>query len=461
LYYFSGLRKEKEAWTLFLTGTMRVNNQGRLEIGGCDTVELAREFGTPLYVMDEKLMRDNCAAYRDTFAKVYPNSQVAYAGKAFMTKAMARLVDEEGLSLDVVSGGEIFTALEAGFPAHKMIYHGNNKAPGEINMALNAGVGRFVVDSFSELDLLEELAGAMGKTASVYLRIKPGIEAHTHHYIQTGQMDSKFGMGLSDGEAMTAVKTVAKMKNVSLKGLHCHIGSQIFDLKPFQLAIHVMVDFMYEIKKKTGIIIRELDLGGGVGIRYEKTDDPYSIAEFVRLIAATVKEKAGEHNLALPKLLIEPGRSIVGEAGTTLYTVGSVKEVPGIRKYVAVDGGMMDNLRTALYQAKYEAILAGAVNEPPCEVVSIAGKACESGDMLIWDIELPALKRGDILAVLSCGAYHYSMSNNYNRFGRPPVVFVRDGRADLVVARESYEDLVRNDSIPARMQEQPKKRLIR
>jgi diaminopimelate decarboxylase len=447
----------KEETSMFFTGTMRVNDRGRLEIGGCDTVELAKEFGTPLYVMDEALIRNNCAAYRDTFAKAYPNSQVAYAGKAFLTKAMARLVDEEGLSMDVVSGGEIHTALEADFPAQKMIFHGNNKSPAEITLALNVGVGRFVVDSFSELELLEELVGAIGKTAFIYLRIKPGIEAHTHHYIQTGQMDSKFGMGLSDGEAMAAVKTVSKMKHVELKGLHCHIGSQIFDLKPFQLAATVMVDFMQEIKKKTGMVLKELDLGGGFGIRYEKTDNPYSLTEFVQLIATTVKEKVSEHNLPLPMLLVEPGRSIVGEAGTTLYTVGSIKEVKGIRKYVAVDGGMMDNLRTALYEAKYEAVLAGAANEPAAETVSIAGKACESGDMLIWDIELPKLKRGDILAVPSTGAYHYSMANNYNRFGRPPVVFVREGRADLVVARESNEDIVRNDLIPARMQKRVKK----
>lgn len=437
---------------MFFTGTMRINELGHLEIGGCDTVALAKEFGTPLYVMDEELIRKNCALYRDTFARVYPNSQVAYAGKAFLTKAMCRLADEEGLALDVVSGGEIYTALAAGFPAAKMIFHGNNKSPAEINMALEHGVSRFVVDSFSELELLEELAAGADKTAGIYLRIKPGIEAHTHHYIQTGQMDSKFGMGLSDGEAMAAVKTVVKMNHVELKGLHCHIGSQIFDLKPFQLAATVMVNFMAEIKKKTGLVLKELDLGGGFGIRYQREDNPYSLEEFVELIAATVKESCAVHDLPLPKLLVEPGRSIVGEAGTTLYTVGSVKEVPGIRKYVAVDGGMMDNLRPALYEAKYEAILANRANDPVEETVSIAGKACESGDMLIWDITLPPLKRGDLLAVLSTGAYHYSMANNYNRFGRPPVVFVRDGQADLVVARETYENIVQNDCIPARMQ---------
>jgi len=434
---------------LFLTGTGRINQAGHLEIGGCDTVDLAKEFGTPLYIMDEELMRQNCAAYRDTLAGIYPDSQVAYAGKAFLTKAMCRLVAEEGLALDVVSGGEIYTGLDADFPAEKMIFHGNNKSPAEILLALKHGVGRFVVDSHGELELLGELAAAAGKVAAIYLRVKPGIEAHTHHFIQTGQLDSKFGLGLADGEAMRAVVAAAKTKGLELKGLHCHIGSQIFDLEPFKLTAAVMLDFCKEIYSQTGIIIKELDLGGGVGIRYLRQDNPCPLADFARLIADTVKEKCAEHNLPLPKLLLEPGRSIVGEAGTTLYTVGTIKEVPGIRKYVAVDGGMMDNLRTALYDAKYEAVLANRMNDPAEEIVSIAGKACESGDMLIWDILLPKLGRGDLLACLSTGAYHYSMSNNYNRFPRPAVVFVRGGRADLVVARETYDDLIRNDLLPS------------
>lgn len=436
---------------MFLTGTRRINQAGHLEIGGCDTVVLAKEFGTPLYIMDEDLIRQNCAIYRDTLAKVYPYSQVAYAGKAFLTKAMCRLVAEEGLALDVVSGGEIYTGLTAGFPAEKMIFHGNNKAPAELELALSQGVGRFAVDSFAELELLARLAAAAGKKAAIYLRLKPGIEAHTHHYIQTGQLDSKFGLGLADGEALRAVKAAAKMKELELVGLHCHIGSQIFDLEPFKLAANVMLDFSQKIRQETGLLMQELDLGGGVGIRYLREDNPCSLTDFVEVIATTVKAKCAEHNLPLPKLLLEPGRSIVGEAGTTLYTVGAIKEVPGIRKYAAVDGGMMDNLRTALYGAKYEALVANRANEPAEEVVSIAGKACESGDMLIWDISLPVLVRGDLLACLSTGAYHYSMANNYNRFPRPAVLFVRDGQADVVVTRESFADLVRNDCIPARM----------
>ncbi|HHX73579.1 MAG TPA: diaminopimelate decarboxylase [Firmicutes bacterium] len=438
---------------MFLTGTMRINAAGHLEIGGCDTVELAKQYGTPLYIMDETLIRQNCAAYRDTFAALYPDSLVAYAGKAFLTTAMCCLVEEEGLALDVASGGEIYTAHVAGFPASRMIYHGNNKTPDEIRFALDLGVGRFVVDSLSELELLNEVAVAAGKTATVLIRVKPGIEAHTHHYIQTGQMDSKFGLGLADGQALAAVKTALKMKHIKFTGLHCHIGSQIFDLKPFQLAVHVMMDFIQEIRKKTGVSVQELDLGGGFGIRYLRDDNPYALTEFVELIVTAVNAKAAEHNLPLPKLLVEPGRSIVGEAGTTLYTVGTIKDVPGIRRYVAVDGGMTDNLRTALYEAKYEAIVANKAKAAAEETVSIAGRACESGDILIWDIELPALKRGDLLAVLSTGAYHYSMSNNYNRFPRPAVVFVRDGRADVVVERETYADITRNDVIPPRLQQ--------
>ena len=433
---------------MFLTGTMQINAAGHLEIGGCDAVELAKQYGTPLYIMDEALIRQNCAAYRDTLAALYPESQVAYAGKAFLTTAMCRLVAEEGLALDVASGGEIYTAHVAGFPAGRLIYHGNNKTPDEIRFALEIGVGRFVVDSMSELELLNELAAAAGKTASILIRVKPGIEAHTHHYIQTGQMDSKFGLGLADGQALAAVETALKMKHIQFIGLHCHIGSQIFDLKPFQLAVQVMMDFIQEIRKKTGALVRELDLGGGFSIRYLRDDKPHSLKEFIELIATTVKAKAAAHNLPVPKLLVEPGRSIVGEAGTTLYTVGTIKDVPGIRRYVAVDGGMTDNLRTALYEAKYEAIVANKANAPAEDKVTIAGRACESGDILIRDIELPRLERGDLLAVLCTGAYHYSMSNNYNRYPRPAVVFVRDGRSDVVVKRETYADIIRNDVIP-------------
>ncbi|MBT9173004.1 MAG: Diaminopimelate decarboxylase [Syntrophomonadaceae bacterium] len=433
---------------MFLTGTMRVNRGGRLEIGGCDAVDLARRFGTPLYVLDEALVRQNCTAYRETLRRLYPRSQVAYAGKAFLNMAMCRLVGQEELALDVASGGEIYTALKAGFAPEKMIFHGNNKTPEEIRQALRAGLGRFVADSISELELLASLAAEERKIAAVVLRVKPGIEAHTHHYIQTGQLDSKFGLGLADGQALAAVCLALDAEYLEFCGLHCHIGSQIFELEPFRLAAAVMMDFIQEIRSKTGVVVRELNLGGGAGIRYLPEDTPFPVQRYLELITATLQEKASEHNLPLPLLLIEPGRSIAGEAGSTLYTAGAIKEIPGIRKIVAVDGGMTDNLRPALYGAKYTVLHAGRVEDRDLEVVTVAGKACESGDVLIRDAKLPSLARGDVLAVLSTGAYNYSMASNYNRFPRPAVVFVRDGHAELVVARESYEDLVRNDLLP-------------
>lgn len=433
---------------MFLTGTMRVNRAGRLEIGGCDTILLARQFGTPLYVVDEMTVRQNCAMYRNNLHRLYPHSQVAYAGKAFLTMAMCRLVEQEGLALDVASGGEIYTALKAGFPPEKMIFHGNNKTPEEIRLALGAGIGRFAADSISDLQLLAALAAEERKTASVVLRVKPGIEAHTHHYIQTGQLDSKFGLGLADGQALTAVRLTLDAEYLELRGLHCHIGSQIFDLEPFRLTAEAMMDFMLEIREKTGVTVKELNLGGGPGIRYLPEDAPFPVQRYLELITATLREKAEKHNFPLPVLFLEPGRSVIGEAGTTLYTVGAIKEIPGVRKFVAVDGGMTDNLRPALYGAKYTVLSAGRVEDRDREVVTVAGRACESGDVLIRDALLPRLARGDVLAVLSTGAYNFSMASNYNRFPRPAVVFVRDGKAELIVARESYEDLVRNDLLP-------------
>ncbi len=439
-----------------LPGTLKINSKNHLEMGGLDLVDLAKKYGTPLYVMDEELIRNNCAAYRDGLKDAYTKSEVIYAGKAFLTTAMCRLIEEEGLSLDVVSGGEIYTGLKANFPAEKMYFHGNNKTPEELKMALKAGVGRIVVDSFDELEMLNDLAGKMSMKARIFFRVKPGIEAHTHEYIQTGQEDSKFGLGLKDGQAMEAVKKAIEFKSIELIGIHCHIGSQIFDLEPFRLAASVMMDFMQKIREETGLILTELDLGGGFGIRYTGGDNPAPLKEFLTNSADVIKEKSAEYDYPLPKLMVEPGRSIVGEAGVTLYNVGTIKEVPGIRKFVSVDGGMMDNLRPALYQAEYVAKVANKAGDSEEEVVSIAGRACESGDMLIKNIKLPKLEKGDILAVLSTGAYHYSMANNYNRFNRPAVVFVKNGRADIVVERESYADIIQNDVIPSRMKRQPK-----
>ncbi len=436
---------------MLLTGTMKINQKGHLEIGGCDVVDLASQYGTPLNIMDESLIRTRCRYYLQSMEKHYPDFEVIYAGKAFLTKAMCRLLEEEGMSLDVVSGGELYTALAAEFPPERIYFHGNNKTVSEIEQALEAGISRFIVDSFSELDLLDSTAQKIGKKAEIYIRIKPGVVPDTHQYIQTGQVDSKFGFGLSDGQAMEAVEKCLEKKHISLRGLHCHIGSQIFQTEPFVQAALIMMSFLREIALTKNIQLLELNLGGGLGIRYLENDQPPSIDSLISSLAEAVKSKASEYNYPLPKLMIEPGRSIVGEAGTSLYTVGTIKDVPGIRRYVSVDGGMSDNLRPALYKAKYEALVANKAEEPREELVSIAGKACESGDMLIWDVHLSSLQRGDLLAILSTGAYTYSMANNYNRIPRPAVVFVRGGNSDLVVKRESYEDLVMNDMIPKRM----------
>lgn len=429
---------------------MRINARGHLEIGGCDAVELAQEFGTPLYVMDEMHIRDVCRQYREAFIEKR-GGEVLYASKAFMTLAVCRIVEEEGLGLDVVSGGELYTAMKAGFPPQRIFMHGNNKQPEELKLALEYGVGRIVVDNFRELEMLNSLAGEMGVVVQVLLRVTPGVEAHTHEYIKTGQIDSKFGFTVPNGDALRAVKRCHSLPYLQLKGLHCHIGSQIFDMDSYGYTAGIMMELFKVIRDELGIVLEELNLGGGFGIYYTEEDAPATIAEYAEVVTDAVKKKAEEYHLPLPRLIVEPGRSIVGEAGTTLYTVGSIKDIPGVRKYVAVDGGMSDNPRPALYRARYEAVLANKAALSPQEVVSITGKCCESGDMLIWDIALPAVAPGDILAVFCTGAYNYSMSMNYNRLCRPAVVLVREGKADVIVERETYDDLLRNDRIPERL----------
>jgi diaminopimelate decarboxylase len=434
-----------------LYGTMEIGDNGHLYIGGCDTVELAKKWGTPLYVMDEAEIRQRCRAYKQVLEDNYPDSHVIYAGKTFMTMAMCRLMEEEGLGLDLVSGGELYTACCADFPAEEIYLHGNNKSIGELELALEKGVGRIVVDNFYELELLEELAKNHKRKAKILLRVTPGVEAHTHSYIQTGQVDSKFGLGINDGLAQKAVERALQLEHLDLVGLHCHIGSQIVGLESFDVTIEVMIRFIAELKEKLHWECKELSLGGGLGIRYTQKDPDVSIEEFGKRITAKLKSETAKRALDLPKLIVEPGRSIAGEAGTTLYTIGSIKQIPGVRKYVAVDGGMGDNPRVALYQAEYQALLANRATDAPSDLVSIAGKCCESGDMLIWDLMLPEAKSGDILAVFCTGAYNYSMASNYNRLPRPAVVLVSDGKADLIVQRESYEDLVRLDEIPERL----------
>ncbi|GAV11084.1 diaminopimelate decarboxylase LysA [Paenibacillus sp. NAIST15-1] len=441
--------------TMYLHGTSKINGNGHLEIGGCDVTELKQQFGTPLYIFDEALVRERCGQYMEAFRESGLTFQVAYASKAFCTTAMCRLVDQEGLSLDVVSEGELYTALQAGFPAQRIHFHGNNKTPEEIEMALDARIGCFVVDNFTELKLLNAICQERNQSVPVLLRVTPGVEAHTHEYISTGQTDSKFGFDIGNGTALEAVRHAADATHLELLGIHSHIGSQIFETEGFQMAVERVAQFARGVKEQLGIAFRVVNLGGGFGIRYVEGDTPLHVRDYVKAITDAVKQHFADIGECLPEIWVEPGRSIVGEAGTTLYTVGSVKDIPGVRKYVAVDGGMTDNPRPALYESRYEALLANRSTNESTETVSIAGKCCESGDMLIWDAVLPAVQQGDLLAVSCTGAYNYSMASNYNRIPRPAVVFVHKGEADIVVRRESHEDIVRNDCIPARLRNEP------
>jgi diaminopimelate decarboxylase len=426
-----------------------VNRNGHLMLGGCDALELAKEFGTPLYVMEEDVIRGVCREYMRTVKTYKGGAKVLYAGKAFMTTAICRIVESEGLGLDVVSEGEIRTAMNAGFDMSKTYLHGNNKTPRDLNIALESCVGRIVIDSFAEIKLLSRIAKEHGKVQDVSVRIKPGIEAHTHDYIKTGQVDSKFGFGAADGQGMEAVKEILAEPSLNLIGLHCHIGSQIFELQPYRDAVNVMLSFLKSVRDETGFLLTEVNFGGGYGIHYLKEDKPFKPSEYIEAMIEELNRVCAEKDIPLPVFVIEPGRSIVGEAGTTLYTVGDIKHIPNIRTYVSVDGGMADNPRPALYQAKYTCALAGKMNKPDSTVVSIAGRTCESGDMLIWNATLPEAEAGDIMAVFSTGAYNYSMASNYNMLPHPAVVLVKNGKAELMTARQTYEDLIKNDRIPS------------
>ena len=432
-----------------LFGTQRVNEKGHLEIGGCDTIELAKEFGTPLYVMDEALIRQNCRDYLKSFRSRYENTEIAFAGKAFLTTAMCRIVDQEGLYLDVASPGELYTALKAGFPVERIYYHGNFKTESDLRMALNRGVGRIVVDNLGELLTLRQI----GRKANILLRLTPGIDPHTHKLISTGQADTKFGMNIKDGTAMNAIKSALSSDRISLKGIHCHVGSQLLDTEAHTAAIGIMVA---QVRNETGLELEEINTGGGLGIRYVEKDRPPTIDEFADVITRAFIKAMDDHGIThRPRLVQEPGRSIVGAAGTTLYTVGTVKRVPivedpGHRTYVAVDGGMSDNPRPALYGAVYTALVANKADKEADHVVTVSGRHCET-DMLIPNTRIAEAKPGDVMAVQCTGAYNYCMSSNYNRFTRPAIVLVRDGNAQVIVERESLDDLVSHDVIPDRL----------
>jgi diaminopimelate decarboxylase len=430
---------------------MKINESGHLEIGGCDLVDLTRTYGTPLQVIDESLLRQNCRDYFTSFQSGGHSDLVLYASKALLNKAICRIIQEENLGLDVVSGGELFIAMQSGFPPDRIYLHGNNKSPEELGYALESGVGRVVIDNWHELDTLERLAAAREQHQSILLRIAPGIEAHSHDYIKTGQIDSKFGFTLSTGDAERAVQAAMVAGHLDLMGLHCHIGSQILELEAFRHTAAVMVDFLAALREKHGWTASELDLGGGLGVYYTAEDDPPAIAAYAAALREAVSASCFRHSYPRPRIVVEPGRSIISPAGTTVYTIGAIKEIPGIRKYVAVDGGMNDNPRPALYQAKYEGLLANKANLPPREVVAVTGRCCESGDMLIWDLSVPQVVPGDLLAVSCTGAYTYSMSSNYNGLPRPAMALVGNGCADLIVGRETYDDLVRHHLVPERL----------
>lgn len=417
----------------------------RLVVGGVAAADLAREHGTPVYVMDEARLRANCRAYVTALRAAYPRSRPVFASKALCCVATCRLAYDEGLAVDVVSAGEIHTALRAGVPAGDLLLHGSNKTPDEIRLALERGVGRIVVDNFHDLELIGVLTEGAGRPADVLLRLTPGIEPHTHQAIQTGGVDSKFGFGLVDGTARKAVAAALALPGIRLRGLHCHIGSQVMDLDPFVRAAESLMEFAAWMAREHRAPVDELDLGGGLGIRYLPSDRPPAIATYVDALAGVVRRRAEEHRLPLPLLMVEPGRSIVGDAGVTLYTVGAVKTIAGIRTYVSVDGGMYENPRPALYQARYQAVLANRLGEPATDKVTVAGRCCESGDVLIWESHLPAPRSGDLLAVFSTGAYNYSMASNYNRYPRPPIVLVREGRSRVVVTGETMDDLLAHD----------------
>jgi diaminopimelate decarboxylase len=431
---------------MFVSDCLNFNDQGHLTFAGCDTVQLAEVYGTPLYVMDETTIRETLRAYKRSIDDNYPNGgMVAYASKACSFMEMYRIVMQEGCGADVVSGAELYTAMQVKFPAERLYFHGNNKTDAELRLALEYGVGRIVVDNPTELKALSDIAVKMGKTANIFLRITPGIDAHTHSFVKTGQIDSKFGFTLENGDALRGVIDAIHSPNIVVKGLHCHIGSQIFDEQPFIHAGEVMLEFMNEIRQATGETLPELNLGGGFGIAYTSDDQPKACGEYMGLVASAIKACAEKLEYPFPYIVVEPGRSVVAPAGITLYTVGGVKEIPDVRTYVSIDGGMGDNPRYALYQSPYTAVVANKAKEPADTVVTIAGRCCESGDLIQENTPLQACERGDILAVLATGAYNYSMSSNYNRLPRPAVVMVSGDTSRMVVKAETYTDIVRND----------------
>ncbi|MDR0293057.1 MAG: diaminopimelate decarboxylase [Oscillospiraceae bacterium] len=430
----------------FVSDCLGLNERDRLTIGGADVAELAREFGTPLYLMDEDAVRRNCRAFTGAMSASYPGKwAVAYANKALSCKHLVRVTREEGLYANAAGGGEVYTALKAGMPPEKIIFHGNNKTGEELRLAIGSGILRIVADGPEELRNISRIAAETGRTASVSIRLSPGIEAHTYEVLQTGKLDSKFGVPIETGAAMEAVRLALSLDGIDLYGVHCHIGSQIFEPEPFAMAVDVMAAFMVKVRDELSHTLKELNLGGGYGIRYTSDQRPRGIRESVSATAEAVRAAAEKHNFPLPELVIEPGRGIVAGAGITVYTVGGVKEIPGVRTYVSVDGGMTDNPRYVLYGAQYEITLPERAAEAKTQIVTLAGRCCEN-ELLGKDMPVQPVRAGDLLAVLCTGAYNYSMASNYNRVPRPPVVMVSGGKPFVAVRRETWEDVAGLDN---------------
>jgi diaminopimelate decarboxylase len=445
-YHISMGTKTVSKLTLFPLAT-KVNKKGHLCVGDCDVVDLVSEFGTPLYVFDESTLRHKCREFKDGFGKHYPDTEVIYASKAFLNRALALILKEEGLGLDVVSGGELSIAYSVGFPMDKVYFHGNSKTPEELNLALDLGVGRIVVDNFYELQQLDRLAGRRGTSQDILLRVTPGVDPHTHRYTTTGTIESKFGFPLATGQAEEAVNQASSASHLNLLGLHFHLGSPVPEVKPYELAIELVLRFAGGMSRKFSFELAEFDIGGGFAIRYTVDSHVPTIADYAQAVIGELDSLVSELELGRPRLIVEPGRALVGQAGVALYKVGAIKEIPGIKKYVCVDGGMSDNIRPALYGAQYEALVANKALKAAGRTVTIAGKLCESGDILVRDVNLTAVRPGDIIAIPVCGAYSIPMASNYNAVPRPAIVMVNDGRAHLIRCRETYQDLMSLDLI--------------
>ncbi len=429
--------------------TCKTNETGHLEVGGCDLVELAKEFGTPLYVIDEYTVRQICRDYKKAFSS-YKNVNMMYASKALCTMATTALISSEGFGFDVVSGGEIYTVHKAGVDMSKVLFNGNNKSVDELILALDLGIGRFSVDNFFELSLLNELAKSKNKTADILLRITPGIECHTHEYIQTGHLDSKFGFDLTQtDEAVDLI--LSQYSNLKLHGIHAHIGSQIFETKVYHDEIDVLVKELARINSKFGLKLNQINIGGGLGVKYTEKDCPPSVYDIAGVITKSLDSAVKKYGVEPPEIFLEPGRSVISNAGVTLYTIGSSKQVPKGRLYFAVDGGMADNPRPSMYQAEYSALIANKPDNEALHNVTIAGRFCESGDILIQEIKLPEIEEGDILCVFNTGAYNFSMASNYNRVEKPAMVLVNNSQFDMIVKRESLNDLISHDVVPDRL----------